>query len=141
VVRGQVFKGRQFAAEVIPWAVHWYLMFPISKTACPLCRLRSLVPAVPNRREGLGRSSRHRGRGMRRDSEAFIGIDTAKARNAVAIAEGGRHGELRYLGEFDNTPEAVNKPVRRLAERHGRRWCTDTPDIEQIQRLTVNSDF
>jgi len=22
-----------------------------------------------------------------------------------------------------------------------RRWCTDTPDIEQIQRLTVNSDF
>jgi transposase len=56
---------------------------------------------------------------MRRDSEAFIGIDTAKARNAVAIAEGGRHGEIRYLGEFDNTPEAVSKLVRRLAERHG----------------------
>ena len=49
---------------------------------------------------------------MRRDSEAFIGIDTAKARNAVAIAEGGRHGEIRYLGEFDNTPEAVSKLVR-----------------------------
>jgi transposase, IS6 family len=30
VVRGQVFKGRQFAAEVILWAVRWYLMFPIS---------------------------------------------------------------------------------------------------------------
>jgi len=56
---------------------------------------------------------------MRRDSEAFIGIDTAKARNAVVIAEGGRHGEIRYLGEFDNTPEAVSKLVRRLAERHG----------------------
>ncbi len=24
------FKGRQFAAEVILWAVRWYLMFPIS---------------------------------------------------------------------------------------------------------------
>jgi IS6 family transposase len=30
VVQGQVFKGRQFAAEVILWAVRWYLMFPIS---------------------------------------------------------------------------------------------------------------
>src|SRR5919202_5935450 len=26
----QSFKGRQFAAEVILWAVRWYLMFPIS---------------------------------------------------------------------------------------------------------------
>jgi DNA replication protein DnaC len=27
---GQCFKGRQFTAEVILWAVRWYLMFPIS---------------------------------------------------------------------------------------------------------------
>jgi transposase-like protein len=27
---GDGFKGRQFAAEVILWAVRWYLMFPIS---------------------------------------------------------------------------------------------------------------
>ena len=26
----QCFKGRQFTAEVILWAVRWYLMFPIS---------------------------------------------------------------------------------------------------------------
>ncbi len=26
----QGFKGRQFTAEVILWAVRWYLMFPIS---------------------------------------------------------------------------------------------------------------
>jgi len=32
-------------------------------------------------------------------SEAFIGIDTSKLRNAVAIAEGGRGGEVRYLGD------------------------------------------
>jgi IS6 family transposase len=28
--QNQSFKGRQFTAEVIPWAVRWYLMFPIS---------------------------------------------------------------------------------------------------------------
>lgn len=55
---------------------------------------------------------------MKRHGEAFIGIDTAKARNAVTVAEGGREGELRYLGEFDNTPDAVAKLVRKLAERY-----------------------
>lgn len=30
MVQGQAFKGRQFAAEVILWAVRWYLMFPVS---------------------------------------------------------------------------------------------------------------
>jgi len=29
-VRDQAFKGRQFTAEVILWAVRWYLMFPVS---------------------------------------------------------------------------------------------------------------
>ena len=27
---GSCFKGRQFTAEVILWAVRWYLMFPVS---------------------------------------------------------------------------------------------------------------
>jgi transposase, IS6 family len=30
MVRGKGFKGRQFTAEVILWAVRWYLMFPVS---------------------------------------------------------------------------------------------------------------
>jgi transposase, IS6 family len=30
VIQGQAFKGRQFASEVILWAVRWYLMFPVS---------------------------------------------------------------------------------------------------------------
>ena len=55
---------------------------------------------------------------MRRCREVFVGIDTAKARNAVAIAEAGRQGEIRYLGEFDTQPDAVAKLVRRLADRH-----------------------
>jgi transposase-like protein len=27
---GNCFKGRQFTAEVILWAMRWYLMFPVS---------------------------------------------------------------------------------------------------------------
>jgi len=30
VRQDQAFKGRQFTAEMILWAVRWYLMFPIS---------------------------------------------------------------------------------------------------------------
>jgi transposase len=50
-----------------------------------------------------------RGRVMGHHSEAFIGIDTAKARNAVAIAEAGREGETRYLGEVDASEVGTRK--------------------------------
>jgi hypothetical protein len=33
-------------------------------------------------------------------TEAFVGIDTSKLRNAVAIADSGRGDEVRYLGSF-----------------------------------------
>jgi hypothetical protein len=39
-------------------------------------------------------------------SEAFVAFDTCKLRNAVAIAEAGRSGEVRFLGEIDNTAVA-----------------------------------
>ena len=55
---------------------------------------------------------------MERCGEVFVEIDAAKARNAVAVAEGGRNGEIRYLGEFDNTPEATAKLVRKLTARY-----------------------
>ena len=48
---------------------------------------------------------------MGHHSEAFIGIDTSKLRNAVAIAEGARGGEVRFLGEFPATEAAVRKLV------------------------------
>jgi hypothetical protein len=43
-------------------------------------------------------------------SEALIGIDTAKLRNAIAVAEPGRKGEVRYLGEVD-TSEAATRTL------------------------------
>jgi transposase len=57
---------------------------------------------------------------MRDDSEVFVGIDTSKLRNAVAVAEGGRSGEVRFLGEIENTGTATAKLVRKLAAKHRR---------------------
>src|SRR5437763_5283317 len=52
--------------------------------------------------------------------EAFVAFDTSKLRNAVAIAESGRAGEVRFLGEIDNTGAAVAKLVRKLAGNYQR---------------------
>ena len=50
-------------------------------------------------------------------SEAFVGIDTSKLRNAVAIADSGRGGEVRYLGEFPATEAVIQKLGAKLADR------------------------
>jgi transposase len=49
-----------------------------------------------------------------------VGLDTHKARIAVAVAEPGREGEVRFHGEIANRPEAVRRLVERLADKHGR---------------------
>jgi transposase len=53
-------------------------------------------------------------------SEAFVAFDTSKLRNAVAIADAGRAGEVRFLGEIENTEAAIAKLVRKLAAKYGR---------------------
>src|SRR6476659_2519598 len=61
-----------------------------------------------------------RGRVMEHHTEAFVALDTAKLRNAVAIADAGRNGEIRYLGEIDNTEVETRKLVAKLASKHAR---------------------
>jgi hypothetical protein len=39
-------------------------------------------------------------------------------RNAVAVAEEGRGGEVRYLGEIDTTEAATRKLVTKLAAKY-----------------------
>jgi transposase len=60
---------------------------------------------------------------MAEHSMAYVAFDTSKLHNAVAIAEAGRAGEVRYLGEFENTPAATVKLVRKLAAKHGALSC------------------
>lgn len=40
-------------------------------------------------------------------SEAFVAFGVAKKKHAVAIAEGGRTGQVRFVGEVGNIPTAI----------------------------------
>ncbi len=51
-------------------------------------------------------------------SEAFVGFDTSKLRHAVAIAESGRIGEVRFLGEIENSETATVKLVKKLSAKY-----------------------
>jgi len=53
-------------------------------------------------------------------NEAFVALDTSKLRNAVAIAEAGRVGEVRFFGEIENTGAATAKLVKKLAAKYQR---------------------
>ena len=53
-------------------------------------------------------------------SEAFVAFDTSKLRNAVAIADPGRVGEVRFLGEIENTGTATAKLVKKLSAKYQR---------------------
>jgi transposase len=57
---------------------------------------------------------------MTTPTEVFVGIDVAKLRNAVAIADAGRNGEIRYMGEFDASPESMTRLIRKLAAKHAK---------------------
>lgn len=59
---------------------------------------------------------------MEHSTEVFIGIDVAKARNAIAIADGERGGEIRYLGELDASAENMCRVVKRIAAKHPRAY-------------------
>ncbi|MBB2842033.1 UNVERIFIED_ORG: hypothetical protein GGE64_005822 [Rhizobium etli] len=50
--------------------------------------------------------------------EAFIGIDVAKLKNAIAVAESGREGEVRFWGEVD----ASDTSMRRIIQRTPKTW-------------------
>jgi hypothetical protein len=47
-------------------------------------------------------------------------LDVAKARDAVAVAEEGRQGEVRYLGVIGADADSVRRLVTKLEKRHGR---------------------
>ena len=57
---------------------------------------------------------------MTEHSAAYVAFDTAKLHNAVAIAEAGRDGEIRYLGEFDTTRPATAKLIGKLGAKYQR---------------------
>jgi transposase len=55
---------------------------------------------------------------MKKHTEAYVGLDTAKKKHAVAIADAGREGEIRYYGEIDSAPATVERVLRKLGCRY-----------------------
>lgn len=55
---------------------------------------------------------------MGEHSELYVAFDTAKLKHAVAIAEEGRAGEIRYVGEIENRPATVERLIKKLARRY-----------------------
>jgi hypothetical protein len=55
---------------------------------------------------------------MGEHSEVFVAFDTAKLKHAVAIAEAGRDGEMRFLGEIENRPSTIERTIKKLARRY-----------------------
>ena len=47
----------------------------------------------------------------------FIGLDVHKATISVCLAEAGRTGEIRFVGESPNRPAAVSKLIGKLTPR------------------------
>ena len=60
---------------------------------------------------------------MGKHSEAFVAFDVAKKKHAVAVAEGGRTGEVRFLGDVENSPLPIERTIKRLTERYERKAC------------------
>ena len=50
------------------------------------------------------------------DNITYVGLDVHKATVCVAVAKGGRGGEVRQLGVFDNRPELLRKLAARLSK-------------------------
>jgi transposase len=57
---------------------------------------------------------------VQEDRIVCVGLDTHKAKIAVALAEPGRLGEVRFQGGIANQPEAVQRLIERLGEKHGK---------------------
>ena len=56
----------------------------------------------------------------RMNSITYVGLDVHKATVSVAVAEGGRGGEVRQLGVFENRPEVLSKLAARLSNKNCR---------------------
>lgn len=73
-------------------------------------------------------------------SEVFVEIDVAKARNAIAVADGERGGEVRFVGEVDAAPESMRGMVKRFAASCDRtHFCYEAgPTAYGLHRLITS---
>ncbi len=72
--------------------------------------------------------------------QAFVGIDVAKLKNAIAIAESGRNEEIRYFGEVEASDASMRRVIQRIAAKFDRvHFCYEAgPTGYGLHRL-INS--
>jgi hypothetical protein len=72
--------------------------------------------------------------------EAFVGIDVAKLKNAIAVAEFGRDGEIRYFGEVEASDVSMRRVIQRIAAKFDRvcRWLLKTAHSWRREGITAN---
>ena len=53
----------------------------------------------------------------------YVGMDVHKATAAIAVAESGRDGEVRFIGNVANKSSTVIALLRKLEDKHGEIEC------------------
>ena len=71
----------------------------------------------------------------------FVGLDVHKRTTSVAIAEPGRGGEVRFLGEIASTPEALHRLVERLKAATGTSAFIMKPDRAATACIGCSADL
>jgi transposase len=80
-----------------------------------------------------------RGRAVEHCKEVFLGIDVAKARNAIAVTGGERGGEVRFVGEVDASEESMRRVVKRIATTCEREHFYEAgPTVYGLHRLITS---
>lgn len=57
---------------------------------------------------------------MQTNTCVFIGLDTSKLKISVALAEEGRLGEVRFLGDIDSSPDTVRRVIEKLSRKYSK---------------------
>jgi hypothetical protein len=74
---------------------------------------------------------------MGKYSEVFVAFDVAKKQHAVAIAEGGRAGEVRFMGDVENSPLPIERTIKRLAWSCPDWWCSSVGASRSRSALSI----
>ena len=76
---------------------------------------------------------------MEEHTQVFVGIDVAKLRNAVAVAESGRAGEVRFLGEVDAGDDSMRRVIKKIANGKTAHFCYEAgPTGYGLHRLITS---
>ncbi|MBB3393579.1 transposase [Rhizobium sp. BK060] len=57
---------------------------------------------------------------MQANTCVFVGLDTSKLKISVALAEDGRLGDVRFMGDIDSSPDSVRRLIEKLSRKYAK---------------------